>query len=177
MALAGLRQFDRFLIANANGTLRIQSLERLIHDGTGVLATWTYDPAYQRVSLTRIKEDLDAQNNLPLQAGVDKTMTLDKVLEAWYGLGGDNPGRRYALLVDAGLLLETRRCPVTVTFAWCGRWKDTHGASMTASHSLSSGRAQHGVARCASGRAAGQDGAYSSRFPGCTPCLRAPAKC
>jgi len=109
--LAGLRQFDRFLLANPDGTPRILSLERLCHERVGARATWVYDPARGRVALHRANEDLNLQTTLPTQAGGEEALKLPNVIEDFSRLNAADATARFALLIDAGLLLEDAAAP------------------------------------------------------------------
>ncbi len=114
IVLAGLRQFDRFLLANADGTPRLLSLERLCHERVGARATWVYDPARDRVALHRVNGEIDLQTALPTQAGAEQALTLLKVIEDFSTLtlhATDDATARFVLLIDAGLLLEDAATP------------------------------------------------------------------
>lgn len=111
IVLAGLRQFDRFLLANADGTPRILSLERLCHERVGAQATWVYDPARGQVSLHRANEELNLQTALPMQTGTGKALKLSEVIEDFSSLKATDATARFVLLIDAGLLLEDAATP------------------------------------------------------------------
>jgi hypothetical protein len=112
IVLAGLRQFDRFLLANPDGMPRILSLERLCHERVGAQATWVYDPARGCVMLHRANRNLNLQTSLPTQAGAEKVLKLPDVIEDFSRLNAtDDAMARFALLIDAGLLLEDAAAP------------------------------------------------------------------
>jgi len=111
IVLAGRRQFDRFVVNGAAGALRTLTVERLCHEGVGAIATWLYDTAKERVVLVRETGELSCQTALPTLAGTDKPSSLTEVLEAFSSLEPPEVDARFALLVDAGLLLEDATTP------------------------------------------------------------------
>lgn len=111
IVLAGLRQFDRFMLSGQDGTQRILSLERLCHERVNARATWTYDPAHRRVVLARASGELELQTVLPTKAGGGKEFQLIEVIEAFSGLNISDAAMPFVLLVDAGLLLEDPATP------------------------------------------------------------------
>ena len=111
IVLAGMRQFDRFLLPGADGAPRVLSLERLCHEQVKARATWTYDPAHRRVALARADGELALQTPLPTQPGASKTLKLNEVIAAFAGLDPAAAATPFVLLVDAGLLLEDPAAP------------------------------------------------------------------
>lgn len=111
IVVAGVRQFDRFLLANAEGTLRILSLERLCHERMGARATWVYDPARGQVSLHRAVDGFNPSTALPVQPGTAKVLPFIEVLTHFANLKLEEPGTRLVLLVDAALLFEDAAAP------------------------------------------------------------------
>ncbi len=112
IVLVGLRQFDRFMLANQGEDLppRILGLERLVHEHLAAQATWTYDPARQRV-VAHADAGPNLETPLPLRQGDAATLPLLDVLEAWSALPTGDSASCYALLVDAGLLFEDAGAP------------------------------------------------------------------
>ncbi len=117
IVLAGLRQFDRFLLTGTEAASpRILNLESLCHEGVKAHATWTYDPARELVALVRLNETLNIQTDLPTNKSSEgKPLKMADVIEAFSKLGGD-ASTRFALLVDAGLLLEDPATPRDTDF-------------------------------------------------------------
>ena len=111
VVLAGLRQFDRFLLAGTEGAPRVLSLERLCHEAIGAHATWTYDPAQGRVLLSRSARELTLQTTLPVHPGGGQDMQPGALIDAFTALVPETPEARFALLVDAGLLMEDAVTP------------------------------------------------------------------
>jgi DNA polymerase III delta prime subunit len=111
IVLAGLRQFDRFLLTGPDGTTRILSLDRLCHERINARATWTFDPAHRRVTLSRSSGELDLQTALPTQPGGGKELNLSEVIETFSGLNATDATMPFVLLVDGGLLLEDPATP------------------------------------------------------------------
>jgi ATP-dependent Clp protease ATP-binding subunit ClpA len=111
IVLAGVRQFDRFLLPGADGAPRVLSLERLCHEQVKARATWTYDPAHHRVTLARADGELGLATPLPSAPGAGKTLKLNEVIEAFAGLNPAAAATPFVLLVDAGLLLEDPATP------------------------------------------------------------------
>lgn len=111
IVLAGLRQFDRFLLGSPGRTTCTWSLERLCHERIGALATWVYDPARRRVVLARSNGDANLQTSLPTQLGAEKEIAPNEVIEEFSGLRAADAATRFALLIDAGLLLEDAAAP------------------------------------------------------------------
>lgn len=111
IVLAGLRQFDRFLLGNSGGAPRTLSLERLCHERIGAQATWVYDPARGRVVLARSNGELNLRTTLPTEAGAEKEHGLLDAIEAFSGLIAADATTRFALLVDAGLLFSDAASP------------------------------------------------------------------
>ncbi|EGV32671.1 ATPase AAA-2 domain protein [Thiorhodococcus drewsii AZ1] len=111
VVLAGRRQFDRFLLSNPGGGSRVLTLERLCHEQTAASATWTYDPARRSVALARASAELHQESALPTRAGRDQTLGATEVLESFASLTAPDQGARFAMLVDAGLLLEDAATP------------------------------------------------------------------
>jgi ATP-dependent Clp protease ATP-binding subunit ClpA len=113
VVLVGLRQFDRFLLAGATADAppRVLGLERLVHDSLQANATWTYDPAHQRVVLAQASAEMNHQTSLPLRKGDAAQLPLLDALAAWSALPTTNTASRYVLLIDAGLLFEDPGTP------------------------------------------------------------------
>jgi ATP-dependent Clp protease ATP-binding subunit ClpA len=111
IVLAGVRQFDRFLLPGADGAPRVLSLERLCHEQVKARATWTYDPAHHRVTLARADGELGLATPLPSAPGAGKTLKLNEVIETFAGLNPAAAATPFVLLVDAGLLLEDPATP------------------------------------------------------------------
>lgn len=111
IVLAGARQFDRFLVGDVTGSPRVLTLERVCHESVGALATWVFDPAKGRVGLARSNQALDLKTSLPIQVGAENEAPLIKVLDAFFDLSTQQATGRFALLVDASLLLEDPTAP------------------------------------------------------------------
>jgi len=117
IVLIGRRQFDRFLLANDDtpDSPRVLSLERLVHQQLEAQATWTYDPAGQRVLLAHADELVEMQTPMPLQEGAETSLSLPEALQAWKSLPtGAKP--RYAMIVDASLLFQDPASPRDLDF-------------------------------------------------------------
>lgn len=113
IVLVGTRQFDRFLLRGPEEMPRTLTLERLCHESTGALATWVYDPARNELSLTRLNERdrLGDDCPLPTQPGATITVPLIDALDGFAQFGEQDADVRYALLVNAGLLVEDPAAP------------------------------------------------------------------
>jgi ATP-dependent Clp protease ATP-binding subunit ClpA len=111
IVLAGVRQFDRFLLPGTDGAPRIMGLDRICHEQVKARATWTYDPAHGQVTLARADGDLELQTILPTQPRAGKTLKLGEVIEAFASLNPAAAATPFVLLVDAGLLLEDPATP------------------------------------------------------------------
>lgn len=116
IVLAGLRQFDRFLVGGQDGEPRTLSLERICHDRVGAQATWMYDPACGRVALARANGEVSLQTPLPTRSGDGKKLKMAEVIEAFSNLEVSDNAFRFVLLVDAGLLLEDPATPRDADF-------------------------------------------------------------
>lgn len=111
IVLAGARQFDRFLLGNADGQARTWSLERVCHECVVATATWVFDPAKGRVVLVRSTPSLKIKSALPSEVDTEKDISLLDALEAFTVLEVADPTTRYALVVNAGLLMEDPATP------------------------------------------------------------------
>jgi len=113
IVLAGSRQHDRFLIGDTNGAPpRTLCLERICHERVNAVMTWAFNPARQSLVLAYSAEKTNLQTLLPTQKDVEKEITLIEALDAFSSLRStDNAAARFALLVDAGLLLEDATAP------------------------------------------------------------------
>lgn len=123
IVLAGVRQFDRFLVAGSGAANRILTLERICHESVGARATWVFDPATGRVVLARGGGDwtndsakdsgkpAGLKTSLPRELGVESESSLVEVLDAFAALRVADQSARFALLVDAGLLVEDSAVP------------------------------------------------------------------
>jgi len=109
--LVGLRQFDRFLLGQAEGAHRTVALHQICHESTGADATWIFDPAVGRVKLVRAREGVKMASALPDQVDAEKSLTLPQAINALSGLGTADTKSRAAVLVDAGLLFEDPATP------------------------------------------------------------------
>ena len=111
IVLSGMRQFDRFLLPGAGGQARVLGLERLCHEAVEAHATWAYDPARGMVTLARSSGELRVQTPLPTGTGETRAVKLADAVEAFAGLTPGDTATRFALVVDAGLLLEDAATP------------------------------------------------------------------
>jgi len=111
VVLAGLRQFDRFLLAGPDGVPRTLTLDRLCHESSCASATWVYDPARGCVTLARPSDLKEWRTSLPTQVGKSVDMGLDGAIAALESAEGAGPESRLVLLADAGLLLSDPATP------------------------------------------------------------------
>ncbi len=111
IVLAGQRQFDRFLLANNDAAPRPLVLERLCHENVAARATWVYDPARRSAQLALGGEQLNLQTALPIQTGAEKELGLLDAITAFAELRASDNATRFALVVDAGLMLADAAAP------------------------------------------------------------------
>lgn len=108
LVLVGVRQFDRFLLADCDAVPRILTLERICHDSIGSAATWTYDPARRKVALARAGEAKDLRTVLPTQPGESAEIGAAEAIAAFAAVEGEC---RFVLVMDAGLLFADPQGP------------------------------------------------------------------
>lgn len=111
VVLAGVRQYDRFLLSKQDDAPRVLSLERLCHESIGAQITWGYDPARRRVVVACSNGEIKPQTTLPVEAGGEKDLDPFKAIEAFSMLKTTGSEARFAMLVDAGLLFADSRGP------------------------------------------------------------------
>lgn len=111
VVVAGQRQFDRFLLGDPDGKPRTLNLERMCHEQVQAVATWVYDPASESVVLARAQTELKLNSSLPTQPGTEKELKLSEVISAFAALSTADASAKFALVVDANLLLEDAVTP------------------------------------------------------------------
>jgi ATP-dependent Clp protease ATP-binding subunit ClpB len=112
IVLAGLRQFDRFLIGDAEGGHRTQMIERVCHASLRSSATWVFDPSRDgSVVLSIGDSELDLKTSLPAKVGVEKNMSLIDVFDAFSSLNVTDAEAKFVLVVNASLLVEDSASP------------------------------------------------------------------
>lgn len=111
VVVAGQRQFDRFLLGDPDGKPRTLNLERMCHEQVQAVATWVYDPARESVVLARAQTELKLNASLPAQPGTEKELKLSEAISAFAALSTSDASAKFALVVDANLLLEDAVTP------------------------------------------------------------------
>lgn len=118
IVLAGLRQFDRFLIGDATGKHRTQTIERVCHESLNACATWVFDPAKEgSVVLSIADSELSLQTSLPTKTGDKKKKSLIDVCDAFSSLNVSDDEARFVLMVNASLLVEDSAVPRDADFS------------------------------------------------------------
>ena len=112
IVLAGLRQFDRFLIGDVEGEHRTQTIERVCHESLSASVTWVFDPAKNGSVVFSIGgSELDLKTSLPTKLGVEKYISLIDVCDAFSSLNVPDAEARFVLVVNASLLVEDSAAP------------------------------------------------------------------
>jgi ATP-dependent Clp protease ATP-binding subunit ClpA len=112
IVLAGVRQFDRFLLGDATGMYRMLTLERICHENLNAFATWVFDPAKDgSVVLTMENPELNLETSLPTELGVEKAISFSDACDAFSSLSIPDTKASFALVVNASLLVEDFASP------------------------------------------------------------------
>lgn len=116
IAVAGRRQFDRFLVPGPSDGLRLQGFERICHESIQARATWLFDPCRGEISLEHGPDELMEETSLPRRIGTPSPIRLEEALSEFSRLGALCGEARFALVVNAALLFEDPSNPREADF-------------------------------------------------------------
>lgn len=107
MIVVGQREHDRFCVSNNDnsGCPTIISFEQLVHNALDAAATWVYEPAHNKITLSKLGNEA-ISTQLPNQLAESKELSLLKALEQFKSLAASE-NSKYCLIIDASLLFES----------------------------------------------------------------------
>ena len=111
VVVVGERQHDRLLLVGSDDLPRLLNLERVCHESIPARATWNYEPVKAEVSLVISNAGDTMDTTLPTKTGERKSISLEKVLELFSKIERNEVTDRFALVIDAGFLLEDSSVP------------------------------------------------------------------
>ncbi len=107
MLVVGAREYDRFCITNKTSERpMIISFEQLVHKALDAAATWVYEPAQNKITLSKLHGNEVISTQLPKQLVETTEVSLLKALEQFKLLPADE-NSKYCLIIDASLLFES----------------------------------------------------------------------